>query len=225
MNRLHQKIAIITGASRGIGKSIATAFAREGAKIVICSRKEKSINAAAKEINTLYPNSTTPMVLHVGKTELHDEFFSSVLNSVGTPNILINNAAANPYFGPIVGLEWAAFDKTVEVNIKGTLGLSKALAKHCMDQKTKASIVNVASIFGLSAAPLQGAYGMTKAALISLGKTMAHEWGPCGIRVNTIAPGLVDTHFASALVENPNLSKHFTDRAALGRYVAVRSCS
>ncbi|MBM75390.1 MAG: short-chain dehydrogenase [Proteobacteria bacterium] len=218
MNRLNQKIAIVTGASRGIGKSIACALAREGAKVIICSRKEEGINTASKEINAQYPESTIPMVLHVGKTEKHTSFFEAVIKQVGIPDILINNAAANPYFGPLTGLEWWAFDKTVEVNIKGTLGLSKELFKHCVAHKTKASIVNVSSIFGLSAAPLQGVYGMTKAALISLGKTMAHEWGPSGIRVNTIAPGLVNTHFASALVSNPELSKHFTDRAALGRY-------
>ena len=223
--RLSGKLAIITGSSRGIGLSIATSFVKEGAKVVICSRKKDNIENAAETLREIYPNQIFPYVLNTSHIESLEVFVKKVSDTHGVPDILVNNAAANPYFGPLMGLEWSAFDKTVAVNLKGPLELSRRLVQ-LYTQKTlknnenvtQLSITHISSIFGLAAAPLQGVYGMTKAALISLTKTMSHEWGSLGVRVNCIAPGLVDTHFASALISNKGLTEKYNERSALGRY-------
>ncbi|MBT8166000.1 MAG: SDR family oxidoreductase, partial [Acidimicrobiia bacterium] len=128
---------------------------------------------------------------------------------------LVNNAATNPYFGPMLAIEDSAFDKTIEVNLKGPLAASRGFAGQA---PAGGSIVNVASVAGLGAAPLQGVYGMTKAALISMTQTLAHELGPMGVRVNAVAPGLVETRFASALIQNEELLKHVVERTPVGRH-------
>lgn len=223
--RLSGKLAIVTGSSRGIGLSIATSFAKEGAKVIICSRKKDNIEHAANTLREIYPGQIFPYVLNTSHIESIEKFITRISDTHGTPDILVNNAAANPYFGPLMGLEWSAFDKTVAVNLKGPLELSRKLVQlytqetvNSSENKTQLSITHISSIFGLAAAPLQGVYGMTKAALISLTKTMSHEWGSLGVRVNCIAPGLVDTHFASALISNKGLTEKYNERSALGRY-------
>ena len=120
-----------------------------------------------------------------------------------------NNAAANPYFGPLLGIEEGAWDKTFEVNLKGAFAATRAVVEHLRSRKAPGAIVNLASVVGLRAAPLQGVYGMTKAALISMTRTLAQELGPEGIRVNAIAPGLVETRFAGTLVSNEALRDRF----------------
>ena len=141
--------------------------------------------------------------------------FARAAEEFGPIHGLVNNAATNPYFGPMLAIEEAAFDKTIEVNLKGPLVASRAFVEQAAPG---ASIVNVASVAGTRAAPLQGVYGMTKAALISMTQTLAHELGPMGVRVNAIAPGLVETRFASALIQNEDLLKHVVDRTPLGRH-------
>jgi len=135
-----------------------------------------------------------------------------------TVDALVNNAATNPYFGPMMGLEWAAWDKTLDVNVKGAFALSREVARRLMAAERPGAIVNVSSVYGLTGATLQGIYGVTKAALLSLTRTCAQEWGPAGIRVNAIAPGLVDTKFAAAIVDNPALESVFSDRSMLKRH-------
>jgi len=212
--RLKDQIALITGSTRGIGLAIAKSFLEEGARVIICSRKEHNVNQATKELN--HPNVFS-RIFHVGKLETHEEFIQNLLADVGSPTILVNNAASNPYFGPMNNLSWEAWDKTMETNLKAPFSLSRILATHAIANKQGLSIINISSIFGLMPAPGQGIYGMTKAAMIAMTKTLAHEWGPFNIRVNAIAPGLVDTHFASAIVSNPQLSSQYTKRAALSR--------
>jgi NAD(P)-dependent dehydrogenase (short-subunit alcohol dehydrogenase family) len=131
---------------------------------------------------------------------------------------LVNNAGTNPHFGPMLEASEAQFDKTFEVNLKGPFELIRLLANHWLEKEIKGVVVNVASIAGESAAPFQGIYGMTKAALISMTRTLALELGRRGVRINAIAPGLVDTKLSAALTQNPDLAKMFTDRTALGRY-------
>jgi len=215
--RLAGKLALVTGASRGIGEAIALAYAREGARVLIASRKKDGIEAAAGRINAEVPDAATPIVMHVGKLDQVEAIVGALIAEHGPIDILVNNAAANPYFGPMMGLEWWAFDKTFEVNVKGPWALSKAVGQGLMDAGRPGAILFTSSVFGISAAPFQGVYGMTKAALLSMTKTLAFEWASAGIRVNAIAPGLVDTYFAKALVENDVLRARFTDRAALGR--------
>ncbi len=138
---------------------------------------------------------------------------------LGRVNGLINNAATNPHFGPLIDTPDAAIDKTIEVNIKGYFYAARAYVAHVRSRGgTRGSIVNVASVAGLRAAPMQGIYGMTKAAVISMTQTLALELGSSGIRVNAIAPGLVETRFAAALVQNPAMREHFVKRAPLGRH-------
>ena len=136
----------------------------------------------------------------------------------GAPDVVVNNAATNPYFGPIVNTELGAWNKTLEVNTRGYFDLAAAAIKHWIDQGKPGAIINVASVAALIGAPAQGVYGMSKAAVVSMTKTMAVELGPSNIRVNAIAPGLVDTRLAAAIVHNDELAKQVTTRTPLGRY-------
>ena len=217
-DRLAGKLAIITGASRGIGEAIARAFAAEGAKLVLVSRKQEALDAVAATINEAHPDAAVARACHLGKPDQIEALIDWVTEAHGLPQVLVNNAATNPYFGPMIGIEMGAFDKTFEVNCKGPFEITRRLAGRWVAEGTRAAVVNVASIAGLRAAPLQGVYGMTKAALISMTQTLAVELGPNDIRVNAIAPGLVETRFAGALVGSPDIVKIYTDHTALKRY-------
>lgn len=213
--RLENKIAIITGASRGIGKAIALGFVAEGAKVVIASRKQPALDAVVEEAAS---ENLVAKACHMGDAGAIDELMAFVKETFGTPNVLVNNAATNPYFGPLVGTTDAAWDKTMDVNARGYFKLARAVAAGLVATGEGGSIVNVASIAGVMSAPMQGVYGMSKAAVISMTQTMAFELGPANIRVNAIAPGLVDTKLAAALTQSPELSKMYTERAPLKRY-------
>ena len=216
--RLAGKTALVTGGSRGIGAAIATAYAAEGARVVISSRKPEALEARAAEINARYPDRVVWHACHVGDRQQTAELAAWVEAEVGPIDVLVNNAATNPFFGPMLAISQGAFDKTFQVNVVGPFELAREVARRMAAAKRPGSIINVASILGMRAAPLQGAYGMTKAALISMSQTLAFELGKSGIRVNALAPGLVDTKFAAALVRSPSLVKVFTEHTALGRY-------
>jgi NAD(P)-dependent dehydrogenase (short-subunit alcohol dehydrogenase family) len=211
---LIDRTVIVTGASRGIGQAIAGACAIAGANVVLASRKQEGVDAAADTIRSA-GGSALAVACHMGQADAVAALFARAAEEFGPIHGLVNNAATNPYFGPMLAVEEAAFDKTIEVNLKGPLVASRAFVEQA---SPGASIVNVASVNGTRAAPLQGVYGMTKAALISMTQTLAHELGPMGVRVNAIAPGLVETRFASALIQNEELLKHVVDRTPLGRH-------
>jgi NAD(P)-dependent dehydrogenase (short-subunit alcohol dehydrogenase family) len=139
------------------------------------------------------------------------------LKAYGKVDILVNNAATNPHFGPMLTIDDGAWDKTFEVNVKGYFGMIQLVAGHLQQRKAKGSIVNIASVVGQMAAPMQGVYAMTKAAVISMTRTLAMELGGAGIRVNAIAPGLIETKFAQMLVDNASIRKTIVDRTAAGR--------
>ncbi len=213
MGRLDGRIALVTGGSRGIGLATAKRLRDDGARVVIVSRKQAALDEAARSLG----DGIVPIACHLGEPAQVAALVERVSREVGLIDVLVNNAGTNPHFGPLLTAEPGAYRKTFEVNLDGPFLLTQAVARRLVDAGKPGSIVNVASVFGLVGAPLQGVYAMTKAALISLTKTFAVELGSSRIRVNAIAPGLVDTRLAAALTANPALAKVFTDRAALGR--------
>ena len=218
MNRLRGQVAIVTGASRGIGQAIALRFAQEGARVVLCSRKAAGIAEAEDTVNSAVPDSAWGLPCHVGREEELTALFDKVQDRWGTPTILVNNAGTNPYFGPLLGAEWAAWDKTFEVNLKGPFAATRLFAQRQMDQGYPGgSVICTSSILGLRAAPHQGLYGMTKAALISMVQTLALELASAGIRVNAIAPGFVDTRLSAAIQDTPELRQQVLNHTPQNR--------
>ncbi len=211
------KVAIITGASRGIGEAIATCFVEHGASVVVASRKEEGVSSVAAKLNAIRANCTLPVAAHTGKEDDCKALVKKAVEKFGKVDILVNNAGTNPYFGPMLDTEMPAWDKTFEVNLKGYFWMTREVARHVIAREGKAAVVNVASIVGMMSAPLQGVYGMTKAAVISMTKTLALELGTSGIRVNAISPGMVDTKLAAAIVGNDTLVKEINERTALKR--------
>ena len=214
--RLGGKVSLITGASRGIGAAIARAMAREGAQVVLASRKLEGLREVADQI-TEAGGTAEPIACHIGHDEARRALVAQAIERFGRIDVLVNNAATNPHFGPMLSVDWGAFRKTFEVNVEGYFGLTREVALHLRARKAPGSILSVSSVMGTMAAPLQGVYGMTKAAVISMTQTLAVELGSSNIRVNAIAPGLVDTRFAAAIVSNPSISKPVIDKTPLGR--------
>jgi dehydrogenase/reductase SDR family protein 4 len=212
---LSGKNAIVTGATRGIGLAIARAFAEAGATVTICGRKQETVDAAIAELGAVKPK-VQGVAAHVGKTEDIARLIEEAESKFGHVNVLINNAGTNPYFGPIVDSDERAWDKTFEVNLKGPYVLSRLLAKKMM-LSGGGSIVNIASVAGLQAAPLQGIYSVTKAGLIMLTKVMARECGRKGVRVNCICPGVIKTHLSETLWKDEERLKAFVANKSLGR--------
>ncbi|MDQ3369851.1 MAG: glucose 1-dehydrogenase [Myxococcota bacterium] len=212
---LKDKVIVVTGASRGIGEAIVRACIDGGAQVVLASRKQADLDRVAA---SLPAERTLAMACHTGKAEDVDALFAKAVERFGRVDGLVNNAAANPYFGPLIDTPDAAIDKTFEVNVRGYLYGARALVRHARARGGGGSIVNIASVAGLRAAPMQGIYGATKAAVISLTQTLAFELGSTQLRVNAIAPGLVETRFAAAIVGNPMLRDHVVNRTPLARH-------
>ena len=216
MNRvdLSGKIAVVNGASRGIGEAIARGLADCGATVVLTSRRQDSVQSVADAI-VEDGGTAVAHACHAGHLDEIDALFEMVRKEFGRLDILINNAATNPYYGEASGLSPEAFDKTVEVNLKGPYFMSSK-AVPLMIESGGGSIVNVASIAALTPLPGQAVYSMTKAGLISVTRSFAKEYGKQGVRVNAILPGVVETRFASALVEDPGVQK-WLSRLPAGR--------
>jgi NAD(P)-dependent dehydrogenase (short-subunit alcohol dehydrogenase family) len=217
--RLQGKSALVTGGSRGIGAAIAEAFAQQGARVIIVARKAEELEATAARINDkLGEKRVFAKAGHTGRPDVIGELFAWIDKEHGPLDIAVNNAATNPYFGPLLNVEWSAWDKTFDLNLKGYFEVARQTAKRLLASNRGGAIVNVASVVGLRGFPMQGVYAMSKAAVISMTQTLAVELGRAKIRVNAIAPGLVETRFASTLINNDEASKYMNDRAALGRH-------
>ncbi len=215
---LEGKNAIVTGASRGIGEAIARAFAHHGATVVLASRKQEALDAVAESINDeVGTQRAIPIACHTGKPEQIDDLFERVGSELGSLDVLVNNAATNPFFGAAVDCPSSAYDKTFEVNVKGYFVITQKAAK-IMAAQGSGSIINIASINGITPAPFQVVYSMTKAAVINMTRGFAKELGSQGVRVNAIAPGLVETKFASALINNPDILKMVNQMTPMGRH-------
>ncbi len=203
--RLDGKVAIVTGGSRGIGESIAAALAENGAKVVVSSRKQEGVDAVAKKINDA-GGEAAAIACHTGKLADIDALIGQVMDKYGRIDVLVNNAATNPYFGDVLNIQESQFDKTFEVNTKGYFFMAQRAAK-IMVEKGGGSIINIASIAGLMGPPMQGVYGMTKAAVILMTKAYAKELGPFKVRSNAICPGLTETKFSKVLIETDAIYK------------------
>ncbi len=216
---LEGKVAVVTGGSRGIGEAIARTFAAHGARVVIAARKLDGLTTVAEGIARDHgADRVLAIAAHSGKEEDCVRLVGEAISQLGKVDILVNNAGTNPYFGPLLNADGPSWDKTFEVNLKGYFWCAREVARHLIGRESAGSIINVASVAGLMASPLQGVYSMTKAAVISMTKTLALELGPSRIRVNAIAPGFVDTRLASAVLKNDVLVKTVVGRTPLGRY-------
>lgn len=199
--RLDNKIALVSGASRGIGEAIAHGVAEQGAHVIVSSRKQDACEAVAQAIRD-NGGEATAIACHAGDLEAIDGMFTDIADRFGGIDILVNCGGTNPYFGPVAETPMAAFDKTVEVNFRGPFYMSeKAVA--IMRERGGGAILNVASIDGISAGAMQGVYSTTKAAMISMTQAFALENGQYGIRVNALCPGLTETKFTKVFTEQP----------------------
>jgi dehydrogenase/reductase SDR family protein 4 len=212
---LKGKVAIITGASKGIGESTARGLAEAGAKVLVSSRKQEAVDEIAKSI-TAAGGTAAAFAAHAGSTSDLHALVDYAVKQFGGVDIIVNNAATNPVFGPIVNADEGVFDKIMAVNVKGPLELAKR-AFPIMAERGGGSVINISSIGGVSPEPMLGIYSVSKAALISLTKVLAAEWGAAGVRVNVICPGLVKTKFSKALWEDPSNLQQFEGRLPLGR--------
>nr|WP_314573014.1 SDR family oxidoreductase [uncultured Pseudomonas sp.] len=212
---LDGRIALVSGASRGIGESIARLLAQQGAHVIVVSRRLDGCQRVADSINA-GGDQATAMACHIGETEQIQDLFARIRATFGRLDILVNNAATNPQFGSVLDVDLGAFQKTVDVNVRGYFFMSVEAGK-LMREHGGGSIINVASINGVSPGVFQGVYSMTKAAVINMTKAFAKECACFNIRCNALLPGLTDTRFASALVENQAILKTALAQIPLNR--------
>lgn len=209
------KVALVTGASRGIGESIAKLLAQYGAHVVVSSRKINDCQTVVDDIVNA-GGSAQAIACHIGEMAQIESIFSAITSQHGKLDILVNNAAANPYFGPIMATDLDAFQKTIDVNIRGYFFMSSQGAK-LMKASGGGSIVNVASVNGVIPGDFQGIYSITKAAVISMTKAFAKECAQFNIRVNALLPGGTDTKFASTLVNDPKIIEQMLQHVPMKR--------
>ena len=212
---LNGRVALVTGASRGIGEATARLLAEQGAHVIVSSRKQEDLDKVAASI-TAAGGKATAIAAHQGESAALKNLMEEITGQFGRLDILVNNAATNPYFGHISDTDAGMIDKTLQVNIKGYFELS-ALASKLMKKGGGGAIVNIASINGVKPGNMQGIYSITKAAVINMTLAFAKECAPWKVRVNAVLPGLTDTKFASALTKNDQILKTVLPQIPLGR--------
>lgn len=212
---LKNKVAIVTGASKGIGESIARGLAEYGAKVVISSRNQEAVDQVANNLKK-EGYDALGIACHVGDEDQLKKLVEETMNAYGGVDILVNNAATNPFYGPLDTMENALFDKIMDINAKAPFHLAN-LCYPIMKKSGGGSIINIASVEGMKPSVGLGLYSVSKAALIMLTKSQAVEWGKFGIRSNAICPGLIKTKFSSALWQNEKILDQATRHLPAGR--------
>ncbi|MEM8906962.1 MAG: glucose 1-dehydrogenase [Bacteroidota bacterium] len=209
------KVAIVTGSSKGIGAAIARGLAEHGASVVISSRKQEAVDEVAQQFveDGLQAKG---IACHIGKADQRQALVEQTIAHYGGVDILVNNAAINPYYGPLEGSDDAIFDKIMDVNVKAPWALSN-LVLPSMQERGGGSIINIASVEGIQPGFGLGLYSTSKAALIMLTKNQAKEWGKYGIRANVLCPGLIKTKFSAALWQNEKLLQQLENNIPSGR--------
>ena len=213
--RLDGKVALITGASKGIGAAMARGLAESGAQVVLCSRKQDALDAVAQ---ALHDDGLDAIGITANMGNLDDihALVEQTVDRYRGIDIIINNAAANPVYGPLQNTDMGAFDKIIDVNLKGPFELCKT-AYPILKQRGGGSIIHISSIGGLRPEAGIGIYSVSKAAIINLTRAMAQDWGADNIRVNAICPGLIKTRFSEALWKDPATQERFVSQIPLGR--------
>jgi dehydrogenase/reductase SDR family protein 4 len=213
---LNGKVAIVTGGSRGIGKSIAIALAEAGADVAVAARKPEALEEAVAEIKATGRRAIA-VPTNVREMDGLQNLVDETRRQLGRVDILVNNAGTNPVFGPVQNIDERAWDGIMNTNVKAVFFLSKLAREAMREHGDGGSIINVSSIGGIEASDVIGGYSVSKAALIMLTQVCAKTWGKDGIRVNCIAPGLIKTDFSRALWENEGILSNSVQTAALGR--------
>jgi NAD(P)-dependent dehydrogenase (short-subunit alcohol dehydrogenase family) len=213
---LKGKVAIVTGGGRGIGKAIARKFAEAGASVAIASRKMENLQATANEFASL-PGKVVPIACHVGRLDQLENLVRTTETQLGPVDIVVNNSATNVYQGPSLAIADDMIDKMIEINVKSVLRLISLTVPKMVERKSGGSIINIASIAGLE--PQAGGllYSFTKAGLLMITRSLARELGPRGVRVNAIAPGLIQTDFSEYFWKDEHYRRHLETTQPIGR--------
>lgn len=216
---LSGKVAIVTGGSRGIGEAIAHTYAKAGAKVVLASRKLEGLVNVANAIKA-EGGEATAIAAHMGEQAAVQELVKQAVETYGGVDIIVNNAATNPHFGPLLTSEESMWDKTLDVNLRGYFRLIRESVPQMM-QRGGGKIVNIASIVGLTPSPGMALYGITKAGVIMMTRSLAVELAPHNIQVNAIAPGFVKTKFSQAIWGNDQINDMIINTTPAGRIASV----
>lgn len=217
---LQGRVAIVTGASRGIGRAIALRLARAGARVVLSSRKLDGVQAVADEIEAAGCRALAVQA-HMGRTEEVQALVAQTMERFGRVDVAISNAGTNPHFGPLLTADEGQWDKILDINAKGAFRLVKAVVP-VMQAQGGGKFIAVASLAGLRPSPGMGLYGISKAALILLTQQLAMELGPANIQANVIAPGIIRTGFSQVLWQTPAISEAVLGRMPAGRFGEVQ---
>jgi len=213
---LEGRVALITGASRGIGRAIGLRLAQAGAKVVVSSRKLENVQTVADEIEAA-GGEALPLQAHVGRPDEVQALVERTMETFGRIDVAVNNAATNPHFGPLLSADEGQWDKILDTNIKSVFRVCKAVAPH-MEAQGGGKIINIASIAGLRPSPGMGIYGVSKAAVIMLTRVLATELGHANIQVNAIAPGVIKTRFSQLLWQTEQIAEPILASLPLGRF-------
>lgn len=212
---LQGRTALVTGGGRGIGKAIARRLAEAGANVVIASRKIENLQATAQELSTL-PGRVVPIACHVGRLEQLENLVRETEKQLGPIDVLVNNSATNIGQGPALNVTDEMFDKMIEINVKSALRLVRLIVPGML-ARGRGSVINISSIAGLRPDPGFLLYSFTKAGLLMLTRCWAQEFSPHGVRVNAIAPGLVQTDFSAYLWQNDQVMQHIRTQQPIRR--------